>query len=49
MSRIAIIDADLVGRKRHRFSNLVCMKLSAHEKEQGNDVELKMNYEDLNQ
>lgn len=49
MSRIAIIDADLVGRKRHRFPNLVCMKLSAYEKEQGNDVELKMNYEDLNQ
>lgn len=49
MSRIAIIDADLVGRKRHRFPNLVCMKLSANEKEQGNDVELKMDYEDLNQ
>ena len=48
MSRIAIIDADLVGRKRHRLPNLVCMKLSAHEKEQGNDVKLKMNYEDLN-
>lgn len=49
MSQIAIIDADLVGRKRHRFPNLVCMKLSAYEKEQRSDVELKMDYEDLTQ
>ena len=26
--QIAIIDADLIGRKKHRFPNLVCMKLS---------------------
>lgn len=49
MKKIAIIDADLVGRKRHRFPNLVCMKLSAFEKEKGNDIELKMDYKDLNQ
>ncbi len=47
MGKTAIIDADLVGRKRHRFPNLVCMKLSAYEKERGNDVELKMDYKDL--
>ena len=47
MSRIAIIDADLAGRKRHRFPNLVCMKLSAFEKEEGNEVELKTDYKDL--
>ena len=44
---IAIIDADLIGRKRHRFPNLVCMKLSGFYKEQGCDVHLKMDYSDL--
>ena len=29
---IAVIDADLIGRKRHRFPNLVCMKLSGYHK-----------------
>lgn len=33
--RIGIIDADLLYRKRHRFPNLACMKLSAYWKEQG--------------
>lgn len=45
--KIAIIDADLVGNNKHRFPNLVCMKLSAYHKSLGNDVELKMDYEDL--
>lgn len=47
MARIAVIDADLIGRKRHRFPNLVSMKLSGYHKEQGDDVELKLNYEKL--
>jgi hypothetical protein len=45
--QIEIIDADLIGRKRHRFPNLVCMKLSGFYKEQGCDVHLKMDYSDL--
>ena len=45
--KIAIIDADLIGKKKHRFPNLVSMKLSGYYKELGNDVELKLNYEDL--
>ena len=45
--KIAIIDADLVGRDKHRFPNLVCMKISAYHKSIGNDVVLKMDYEDL--
>lgn len=45
--RIAIIDADLVGRKKHRFPNLACMKLSGYYKELGYEVELKMDYENL--
>lgn len=47
MQRIAIIDADLIGRKRHRFPNLACMKLSGYWKEQGADVVLKLDFEGL--
>ena len=46
---IAIIDADLIGRAKHRFPNLACMKLSAYYKSQGNDVCLKTDYSDLDQ
>jgi len=45
--KVAIIDADLVGNNKHRFPNLVCMKLSSYHKSLGNTVELKMDYEDL--
>lgn len=45
--RIGIIDADLIGRKRHRFPNLACMKISGYYKEMGNDVKLLLNYENL--
>ena len=47
MMRIAVIDADLIGRKRHRFPNLVCMKISGYHKDRGDSVILKWNYEDL--
>lgn len=45
---IAVIDADLIGRKKHRFPNLACMKISGYHKEIGDFVELKTDYEDLN-
>lgn len=45
--KIAIIDADLIGRKKHRFPNLACMKISGYYKGLGNDVELKTDYEGL--
>lgn len=38
--RVAIIDADLIGRKKHRFPNLACMKLSGYHKSRGDQVEL---------
>ena len=44
---IAIIDADLVGRKKHRFPNLACMKISAYNKQIGNNVTLVTDYYDL--
>lgn len=47
MSNIAIIDADLIGKKKHRFPNLACMKISGYQKEQGNEVTLKLDYDNL--
>lgn len=41
---IAIIDADLVGRRQHRFPNLACMKLSGYYKDKGYNVEMKLDY-----
>ena len=44
---IAVIDADLLGRTRHRFPNLACMKISGYHKEQGHSVALKLDYDGL--
>ena len=38
--KIGIIDADLIGRKKHRFPNLVCEKISGYWKENGAEVKL---------
>lgn len=45
--KIAVIDADLIGRKKHRFPNLASMKISAWHKEQGDQVILKTDYRNL--
>lgn len=45
--KIGIIDADLIGRSKHRFPNLACMKLSGYYKEMGHDVVLKTDYDNL--
>ena len=44
MNEIAVIDADLIGRKHHRFPNLCCMKISGYFKAYGWHVELKTDY-----
>lgn len=44
---VAIVDADLIGRKKHRFPNLACMKISGYIKSQNNKVTLITNYEQL--
>lgn len=44
---IGIIDADLLGRKKHRFPNLVCEKLSGYWKEKGAEVHLLLDYDHL--
>jgi hypothetical protein len=46
---IAIIDADLIYRAKHRFPNLACMKLSAYHKSKGHNVHLKTSYDSLDQ
>ena len=42
--KIGIIDADLIGRKKHYFPNLVCMKLSAWHKKKGDKVKFLTQY-----
>ena len=44
MLKIGIIDADLIGRKNHRFPNLVCEKLAGYWKEKGATVHLLLDY-----
>lgn len=47
--KVAIIDADLLGRTKHRFPNLVCEKISAYWKERGAEVFLKLDYDGLDE
>ena len=37
---IGIIDADIIGRKKHRFPNLASMKLSSWHKSHNDNVKL---------
>lgn len=45
--KIGIIDADLLARKKHRFPNLACMKISAYYKSLGHDVSLLRSYNEI--
>lgn len=45
--KIGIIDADLIGRKRHRFPNLACMKLSSWYKQNCHEVDLLLDYDHI--
>lgn len=45
--RVGIIDADLIGRKTHRFPNLASMKISTYHKNAGHDVSLLMGYDTI--
>lgn len=45
--RIGIIDAEIIGKKKHRFPNLACMKISAYHKQQDDTVALLLNYDDI--
>ena len=43
--KIGIIDADLIGREKHRFPNLACEKISGYWKDKGAEVHLLMDYQ----
>lgn len=45
--KIGIIDADLIGRKKHRFPNLASMKISAFHKAREDDVSLLLSYDTI--
>lgn len=45
--KIGIIDAEIIGKKKHRFPNLACMKISAYHKSKGDNVTLVLNYDDI--
>jgi hypothetical protein len=45
--KIGLIDADLLGRKNHRFPNLALMKISSYYKRRGCDTNLLLNYNNL--
>lgn len=47
MNNIAIIDADLIGREKHRFPNLCCLKISGYHKSRGDTVTLKTDFDGL--
>lgn len=44
---VGIIDADLLSRKKHRFPNLACMKISAYHKSIGDSVSLLLSYDEI--
>lgn len=44
MTSIGIIDADMIGKSKHRFPNLCCMKLSSYHKSNGAIVKLLTDY-----
>lgn len=43
--KVGIIDADLIGRHKHRFPNLVCEKISGYWKNNGAEVHLLLDYD----
>lgn len=45
--RIGIVDAEIIGKKKHRFPNLACMKISAYHKQKSDDVTLLLSYDDI--
>ncbi len=42
--KIGIIDADILGRNKHRFPNLACEKISGYWKDRGAEVHLLQDY-----
>lgn len=49
MAYIGIIDAEIIGKTKHRFPNLCCMKISSYHKQKGDSVKLLLSYENLSE
>lgn len=47
--KVGIIDAEIIGKTKHRFPNLCSMKLSYYHRSIGDDVELLLSYDNLDQ
>ena len=47
--QIGIVDAEIIGKTKHRFPNLCCMKLSAYYKSKGDNVTLLLSYDNVNE
>lgn len=47
--KVGIIDADLLGRTKHRFPNLACEKISGYWKERGAEVKLLLDYDSIDE
>ena len=45
--KIGIIDADLIGKLKHRFPNLAAMKISSYYKNNGDNVSLVTDYNEI--
>lgn len=46
-AKIGIVDAEIIGKSKHRFPNLACMKISAYHKSVGDDVDLLLDYDSI--
>lgn len=44
---VGIIDAEIVGKNKHRFPNLACMKISSFHKRVGDTVTLLLSYDEV--
>ena len=42
--QVGIIDAEIIGKSKHRFPNLCCMKISSYHKQRGDSVTLLLDY-----
>lgn len=45
--KVGIIDAEIIGKSKHRFPNLASMKISAYHKKLGDDVRLLIDYSEV--
>jgi hypothetical protein len=47
--KVGIIDAEIIGKKKHRFPNLCSMKISSYHKSKWDSVKLLLSYDNLSE